>query len=127
MLKFVKGTTSVLICTLAEKQTIEDANYLLVFTSRATNDQVKFVITNNFDQSTNKERWNEFNIVVNTYFSDYGESWWKYEIYEQTSTTNLNPAGLGLLESGLMFLDDNTTMSYAQYSQEVKFKMYDAS
>ena len=127
MLKFVKGTTSVMICTLAEKQTIENANYLMVFTSRATNDQVKFVVTNNFDQSTNKERWNEFNIVVNTYFANYGESWWKYEIYEQTSTTNTNPAGLGLLETGLMFLDDNTNMSFTQYSQDVKFKIYDAS
>lgn len=127
MLKFVKGTTSVMICTLAEKQTIENANYLMVFTSRATNDQVKFVVINNFDQSTNKERWNEFNIVVNTYFANYGESWWKYEIYEQTSTTNTNPAGLGLLETGLMFLDDNTNMSFTQYSQDVKFKIYDAS
>ena len=127
MLKFVKGTTSVMICTLAEKQTIEDANYLMVFTSRATNDQVKFVVTNSLDQSTNKDRWNEFNIVVNTYFANYGESWWKYEVYEQTSTTNLNPAGLGLLESGLMFLDDNTNMSFTQYSQDVKFKIYDAS
>ena len=127
MLKFVKGTTSVMICTLAEKQTIENANYLMVFTSRATNDQVKFVVTNNFDQSTNKDRWNEFNIVVNTYFANYGESWWKYEIYEQTSTTNTNPAGLGLLETGLMFLDDNTNMSFTQYSQDVKFKIYDAS
>lgn len=127
MLKFVKDTTSVMICTLAEKQTIENANYLMVFTSRATNDQVKFVITNNFDQSTNKDRWNEFNIVVNTYFANYGESWWKYEIYEQVSTTNLNPEGLGLLESGLMFLDDNTNMSFTQYSQDVKFKIYDAS
>ena len=127
MLKFVKGTTSVMICTLAEKQTIENANYLMVFTSRATNDQVKFVVTNNFDQSTNKERWNEFNIVVNTYFANYGESWWKYEIYEQASSTNLNPAGLVLLETGLMFLDDNTNMSFTQYSQDVKFKIYDAS
>ena len=127
MLKFVKGTTSVMICTLAEKQTVENANYLMVFTSRATNDQVKFVVTNNFDQSTNKDRWNEFNIVVNTYFANYGESWWKYEIYEQVSTTNLNPAGLGLIESGLMFLDDNTNMSFTQYSQDVKFKIYDAS
>ena len=116
-----------MICTLAEKQTIEDANYLMVFTSRATNDQVKFVVTNSLDQSTNKDRWNEFNIVVNTYFANYGESWWKYEVYEQTSTTNLNPAGLGLLESGLMFLDDNTNMSFTQYSQDVKFKIYDAS
>ena len=127
MLKFVKGTTSTLICTLTEKQTITAANYLFVFTSRATNDQVKFVKVNAFDVSTNKERWNEFAIVVNDYFLNYGESWWKYEIYEQTSTTNLNPSGLGLLETGLMFLDDNTNMSFTQYSQDVKFKIYDAS
>jgi hypothetical protein len=127
MLKFVKGSTSTLICTLTEKQTITDANYLFVFTSRATNDQVKFVKVNAFDVSTNKERWNEFAIVVNDYFANYHESWWKYEIYEQTSSTNLNPAGLGLLETGLMFLDDNTNMSFTQYSQDVKFTMYDAS
>lgn len=127
MLKFVKGSTSSLICTLSEKQTIADANYLFVFTSRATNYQVKFVKLNAADISTNKQRWNEFSIVVNTYFADYQESWWKYEIYEQESTSNLNPEGLSLLESGLMFLDDNTDVSFTQYSQEVKFKMYDAS
>ena len=98
-----------------------------MFTSRVTNDQVKFVKVNAFDVSTNKERWNEFAIVVNDYFATYGKSWWKYEIYEQTSSTNLNPAGLGLLETGLMFLDDNTNMSFTQYSQDVKFKIYDAS
>jgi hypothetical protein len=127
MFKFVKGSTVNVICTLSEKQTIAEANYLFIFTNRGTNDVVKFVILNASDISTNKERWNEFSIVVNTYFANYKEGWWRYDIYEQTSSTNVNPAGLGLLESGLMFFDDNTNISYTQYSQDVKFKMYDAS
>jgi hypothetical protein len=127
MFKFIKGSSVNVICTLSEKQNIADPNYLFVFTNRGTNDVVKFVLLNAADISTNKERWNEFVIVVNTYFADYKEGWWRYDIYEQTSPTNVNPTGLGLLESGLMFLDDNTNISYTQYSQDVKFKMYDAS
>jgi len=127
MFKFIKGTTATIICTLTEKQTIESPYYLFVFTNRGTNDVVAFIKDYLHDVSTNKERWNEFTIPVNTYFANYKEGWWRYDIYEQTSSTNVNPAGLGLLESGLMFLDDNTNISYTQYSQDVKFKMYDAS
>lgn len=127
MFKFVKGTTATIICTLTEKQTIESPYYLFVFTNRGTNDVVTFIKGYLLDVSTNKERWNEFTIPVNTHFGNYKEGWWRYDIYEQTSSTNVNPAGLGLLESGLMFLDDNTNISYTQYSQDVKFKMYDAS
>jgi len=127
MLKLIKGTTANLILTLTEKQTIVDANYLFVFTSRSTNDIVKYVFQNGADISTNRDRWNEFELVVNDLFANYSEGWYSYDVYEQESTTNTNTTGLNKIESGLMFLDDNTSVNYTQYSQNVNFKMYDAS
>jgi hypothetical protein len=127
MLKLIKGQTSTIICTLTEKQTILDANYLFVFKNRSTNDVVSFVLVNGADISTNRERWNEFEVVVNNYFENENEGWYSYDVYEQESTTNTNTTGLNKIESGLMFLDDNTSVNYTQYSQNVNFKMYDAS
>jgi len=127
MLKLIKGQTSTIICTLTEKQTILDANYLFVFKNRSTNDVVSFVLVNGADISTNRDRWNEFEVVVNDYFENENEGWYSYDVYEQESTTNTNTTGLNKIESGLMFLDDNTSVSYTQYSQNVNFKMYDAS
>jgi hypothetical protein len=127
MLKLIKGQTSTIICTLTEKQTILDANYLFVFKNRSTNDVVSFVLVNGADISTNRERWNEFEVVVNNYFENENEGWYSYDVYEQESATNTNTTGLNKIESGLMFLDDNTSVNYTQYSQNVNFKMYDAS
>lgn len=115
-----------MILTLAEKQTITDANFLFVFTSRITNQQVKFVLVTTADVSTNKERWNEFSIVVNTYFSAHGEGWWLYEVYEQESTSNTDETGLTMVESGVAFLSDNSEPTITKYDNAVTFKTYDA-
>lgn len=127
MLKLIKGTTANLILTLTEKQTIVDANYLFVFTSRVTNDVISYVFSNGADISTNRTRWNEFELVVNDLFENAAEGWWGYDVYEQESTTNTDITGLDKLESGLMFLTDNVTPTNTIFSQEVKFKLYDAS
>lgn len=127
MFKLTKGSTSTVICTLTEKTTISEANYLFVFTSRATNEVVKFVVLNTADISTNPVRWNEFNIVVNTYFANKQVGWWEYQIFEQASTTNTNVLLAGaLIEKGLMYLTDSSQTTYTQYSQDINFTMYDA-
>jgi len=127
MFKLTKGSTSTIICTLTEKVTISEANYLFVFTSRATNEVVKFVVLNTADLSTNPQRWNEFNIVVNTYFQNEPVGWWTYQIYEQASTTNTNVSLAGaLIEKGLMLLTDSTGTAFTQYNQDINFTMYDA-
>lgn len=128
MLRLTKGSTVNIICTLTEKQTITDANYLFVFTSRATNNVVKFVLVNTSDVSTNKTRWNEFAVVVNTYFLNEAEGWWDYDVYEQASTTNtdLSLTG-GKLESGLMFLDDNSAPVDSLYDNDINFTFYNGS
>jgi hypothetical protein len=126
MILLTKATTGTLILTLAEKQTITDANFLFVFTSHITNEVISFVLVSSADVSTNKERWNEFTIVVNTYFGNYGEGWYTYSVYEQESAVDTDPTGLTEVESGLMFLSDGSEPTTTQYDNSVTFKTYDA-
>jgi len=99
MLMTISATQSVYL-TLKEKQTLATPNYLFVFTQRTTNDVIAFVKLNATDISAHKERYNEFSIVTNTHFSMEGE--YHYAIYEQTSTTNVNPlSATTLLETGI--------------------------
>jgi hypothetical protein len=106
MIYLTKGATSQIILTLKEKQTLSAPNYLFYFKSRGTNKEVKFVILNNQDTSAYKDRFNQFSLVTNTYFENYQDGEWDYIIYEQTSTSNLNPAlATGVVEKGIMRLD----------------------
>lgn len=106
MIYFTKGGTSEIILTLKEKQTLTAPNYLFYFKSRGTNKEVKFVILNAADLSQYKDRYNKFSIVTNTYFVNYQDGEWDYKIYEQTSSSNINPAlATTLLETGIMRLD----------------------
>ena len=105
MIHFTKNTSSEIVLTLTEKQTLTTPNYLFWFKSRGTNQEVKFVVLNAADTSLFKDRFNEFTIAVNTNFGSSPEGDWEYKIYEQTSTTNLNPAlATTLLEVGIMRL-----------------------
>jgi hypothetical protein len=120
VIRLTKGQTQNIILTLTEKQTITNPNYLFVFENRSTNTEVKFVKLNNTDVSAYKERYNEFSIVVNTHFNTSLNGQYTYTIYEQTSTTNTNPTGLNLLESGIMELS-GTTISFTEYETTSTF------
>jgi len=127
MIKLTKGNTETLILTLKEKQTILDANFLFVFQSRTTNDKVKFVIVNSADQSLYQDRYNQFSLVVNTYFANVEEGWYTYKVYEQASTTNTNEANAGaIVETGLMFLSDGQDVTTTKYNNSTSYKVYDA-
>jgi hypothetical protein len=116
MVYLTKGATSQIILTLKEKQTLSAPNYLFVFTHRGSNVEVKFVLLNNQDTSAYKDRFNQFSLVTNTYFANYDSGEWEYEIYEQTSTTNTDPTlATGLLETGIMRLNDSTTFAFTKY------------
>jgi hypothetical protein len=127
MLKLVKGTTATIYVTLKEKQTILDANFLFVFQSRTTNEKVKFVLVNSADQSLYQDRYNEFDIVVNTYFSSKEEGWYTYKVYEQASSSNVDESLAGsVVETGLMFLADTDSVNTTTYNNNTTFKVYDA-
>jgi hypothetical protein len=120
VIRLTKGQTQNIILTLTEKQLLTSPNYLFIFENRSTNTDIKFVNLNNTDISAYKERYNEFTIVVNTYFNTSLNGQYTYTIYEQTSTTNTDPTGLNLLESGIMELE-GTTISFTEYETTSTF------
>jgi hypothetical protein len=120
VIRLIKGQTQNIILTLTEKQLLTSPNYLFIFENRSTNTDIKFVKLNNTDISPYKERYNEFTIVVNTYFNTALNGQYTYTIYEQTSTTNTDPTGLNLLESGIMELE-GTTISFTEYETTSTF------
>ena len=122
MIRLTKGATQNIILTLTEKELLTNPNYLFVFTNRSANTEVKFVRLNNTDLSQYKDRYNEFSIVTNTNFSTALNGQYDYDIYEQTSTSNLNPAGLNLLESGIMELV-GTPFNFTEYTTTDTYKI----
>lgn len=122
MIYLTKGATSQIILTLKEKQTLSAPNYLFVFTHRGSNIEVKFVILNAADTSAFKDRFNQFSIVTNTYFGSQDSGEWEYQIYEQTSTTNTNPANAtGIVETGIMRLSESTSFTYTKHQPNNTF------
>jgi hypothetical protein len=115
MVHLTKGETNTIVVTLTEKQLLTSPNYLFVFTNRSSNSVISFVKLYANDTSLYKDRYNEFSIVTNTYFSTALEGQYTYEIYEQASTSNTNPSGLNELETGIMWLS-GSTLSYNQYT-----------
>ena len=122
MIYFTKGQTSEIILTLKEKQTLTAPNYLFRFVNRVTNVEVKFVLLNASDLSTYKDRYNKFSIVTNTYFVSSNVGEWEYFIYEQTSSSNTNPAlATTLLETGIMRLSAATDFDFTEYQTSNTF------
>lgn len=122
MLHITKGTTAELYMTLTEKQTLALANYLFFFKHRSTNEEVKFVRLANQNYSPFRYRYDYFFFTVNTFFANATEGEWEYFIYEQTSTTNTNPANAtGLLESGIMNLKEATSFAFTKYQTSNSF------
>jgi hypothetical protein len=122
MIRLTKGQTQSIILTLTEKQLLTNPNYLFVFTNRSANTEVKFIMLNATDISLYKDRYNEFSIVTNTNFGSSLNGQYDYEVYEQASTTNTNPAGLNMIESGIMELV-GTPFAFTEYSTTDTYKI----
>ena len=119
MIHLIKGQVNKIILTLSEKATLTSPNWLFYFKSRNTNETVAFVILNNADLSTYQERFNAFNITVNSYFTGKLQGEWSYQIYEQVSTSNLIPSqATSMVESGQATLNDTSQFSFTTYSNQ---------
>lgn len=106
MIQITKGTTNNVALTLTEKCTLTSPYYLFVFQSDETRNLYKFIAA---DTSTHPDRYNLFAIVETDSSPDplAGEielpivGFYKYKVYEQTSSTNLDPAlATGIVEVG---------------------------
>lgn len=118
MIHLIKGQTNSVVLTLSEKCTLVSPNYLWICTSRNTNEKVSFVILNSADLSSYKTRFNKFNIVTSNYFASSTNGEWSYIIYEQASSSNLDPTlATGIVEKGQFTLNDNAQFAFNTYTK----------
>jgi hypothetical protein len=122
MIQLTKGATQYMYLTLTEKITLANPNFLFIFRSRSTNTEVKFIILNGADVSPYPDRYNKFTIAVNDKFSTSLIGQYTYEVYEQMSASNLDPTDLNMLESGIMMLNQASTI-YKSYQTTDTYKI----
>lgn len=98
MLLITQGETKFWYLTLTEKVTISNPYFLFSVTHRQTMKVYDFILT---DVSTFKERYNKFSINESNY--NFYEGEYMYEVYAQTSSTNLDPSLANeLVEEGIL-------------------------
>ena len=126
MIRIERDSINVVVVTLTEKVTITSPTFLFSFKSQENN-TVNFIAS---DVSTQTERYNQFSIEEvgsNTGNIDYlngkvqllPQGQWRYTIYAQTSTTNLNPSLANeIVETGIVIVYDldNPTVEYSEPS-----------
>lgn len=121
MIQITKNATNNIALTLTEKSTLTSPDYLFVFQSDETRDSYEFIAA---DTSSYTDRYNLFAIVETSTNPDplSGEielplvGFYTYTIYEQNSSTNLDPANAtGVVEVGKVQVVD-TPSSDSEYS-----------
>lgn len=116
MIKLTKATTnSNIALTLTEKVTLSPVYFLFEFINDMT--LTKYYVISS-DTSTETERYNLFSITegvddqVNGSVALGDEGFYTYNVYEQSSSSNLDPSGLTIVETGKMKLfGDNQTFT----------------
>lgn len=130
MLLINKNVNNTLILTLTEKATIISPTYLFKFTNDLTRESVLFISAN---LSSYKSRFDKFLItetsgVVNVSSGVINLSptgFWKYEIFEQASTSNLLESLTGAkVESGKLKVIGTDTIRNVYNPAIKKYKGY---
>lgn len=108
MQKVTKGANNILVFTLTERVTLTSPYFLMRVQSRSTNQIKRFILPSN--QSSNTGRYDQFTITETsgteiltsgTVTLTVGD--WYYEIWEQTSSTNLlETSATTKLENGIL-------------------------
>ena len=120
MLQINKAETKSWYLTLSEKTTIANPTYLFSLTHRLTNNAYNFILS---DTSSYPTRYNEFELTEGTTVTlDAGE--YLYQIYAQTSPSNLDPTLANeLVEEGIVKVDFDVTRT--QYTVTLNEKIYE--
>lgn len=126
MLRLTKDTTSEIVVTLKEKETLSSPFYLFEFESKQTRVKQYCVAA---DTSLSTDRYNQFDIVDTTTpdrtageveFLEAGS--YDYKVFEQSNGTNLDPedAVVGaLLEKGMAEVIGTST-TFTKYDSQPK-------
>lgn len=125
MIVLTKGNTAQrLIVTLNEKRTLSSGYYLFVFTHFTTGDIINKIYNFSEDNSSYQSRYNDFDINTQSLFGSSQVGQWRYDVYEQASSSNTNVTGLTKVESGVMVLNPADEFAYETYEQTTTFKQY---
>jgi hypothetical protein len=117
-------TAEELVVTLNEKRTLSSGYYLWIFTHTTTKDQVTKIFNFSEDESDYPDRFNQFPINTQGLFVGKPTGQWKYDVYEQASSTNTDPAGLTMVETGYMKLRPASEFEFSEYDESTSFKQY---
>jgi|DEB19_MinimDraft_3_1074340.scaffolds.fasta_scaffold40607_2 hypothetical protein len=118
-----KNSNNTFQLTLTENITLSSPNYLFEFKSDISNESVCFIAS---DTSAYQERYNEFtvtetsgtNILTSGTITLEPMGLWTYRVFEQTSSTNLNPSladSTTPLEIGKVRVKGNSTVDWDFY------------
>ena len=122
MILLDQDTINQSVFTLSELTTIENPYYLFEFISDDSNDSVIFT---GVDVSTNKSRYNKFEIELTSSTEDLLNSviklplkgFYKYNVYSQVSATNLDLANVTkLVETGKAYVLDVVSIITETYT-----------
>ena len=117
--------------TLVEKTTIVNPYYLFEFRNDITNVKYYQIFTDVSTAGAQRNRSNLFNIEVINSGSGANKiilgntGLYHYAIYEQSSSSNLVPTGLTIVERGQMRLIDSEASIYVQYETDVTYVAYE--
>jgi hypothetical protein len=114
MITLTKGQTQTIRFTGTEKCLLTNPYFLFVFTHRVTNEIVKFVVTN----ISTTQRVDSFSLSVNSQFANSENGFWKYEVYEQSSSSGTSTTGKNKVEEGYMVLLPATGFEPIKYNDQ---------
>lgn len=124
MIVYSIGQQSETIVTLNESTTISNPYYLFVFTNVSTKVEYKIIVNSTSDTSLYPGRVNIYAFNTITLFQNAQAGQYSYDVYEQQSSTNLNPSGLNLVECGKMLLNPATNIIQQGYEPTTTYKGY---
>ena len=114
MIVLTKGEEQNVYFTGTENCLLTAPYFLFVFTSRLTNDEVKFVTSN----QSNTKRYDWIYLTVNDYFENSVDGFWTYDIYEQEDSSDTSITGKNKVENGLMYLHPAEAYEPTKYSEQ---------
>lgn len=125
MITITRGTTNTIILTLTENVSIGNPVFLFVFTDDQTNQAYSCIAA---DQSEFTYRYNEFLItetaspnLLTSQINLPSPGDYHYAVYQQTSTSNLDPSlSEGLLETGKLVVLTTSSDTNNTYDSEPK-------
>ena len=119
--------------TLYEKTTLNPVYYLFEFQNDQTKVKYYQVFTDVSVAGSARQRANLFNIEVVNSGSGANKiilgnvGLYHYTIYEQSSSSNLDPTGLTIVERGQMRLHDSETSQYVAHEIDITYVAHEVS